>query len=38
MDQGTSYRTVKGPASVELVINKSRFIGQCFPISTESEA
>ena len=38
MDQGTSYRTVKGPASVELVINKSRFIGQCFPITTESEA
>ena len=38
MDQGTSYRTVKGPASVELVINKSRFIGQCFPITTEIEA
>ena len=38
MDQAAGYRTVKTPASVELVINKSRFIGQCFPISTEGEA
>lgn len=38
MDQALGYRTVKVPASVELVINKSRFIGQCFPIATEEEA
>ena len=38
MDQASGYRTVKGPASVEQVINKSRFIGQCFPIANEEEA
>ena len=38
MDQFTGFRTVKAPSSIELVINKSRFIGQCFPISTEEEA
>ena len=38
MEKTAGYRTVKAPASVELVINKSRFIGQCFPISSESEA
>ena len=38
MDQMAGYRTVKAPANIELVINKSRFIGQCFPISTEAEA
>ena len=38
MDQKAGYRTVKAPANIELVINKSRFIGQCFPISTEAEA
>ncbi len=38
MDQAACYRTVKAPASIELLINKSRFIGQCFPISSESEA
>ena len=38
MDQKAGYRTVKAPASIELVINKSRFIGQCFPISSEAEA
>ena len=38
MDQFTGFRTVKAPASIELVINKSRFIGQCYPISTEEEA
>ena len=32
------FRTVKAPSSVEIVINKSRFIGQCFPIATEAEA
>ena len=37
-DQASSYRTVKAPASIELVINKSRFIGQCFPVASESEA
>ena len=38
MDQNAGFRTVKAPASVELTINKSRFIGQCFPISSEAEA
>ena len=38
MDQAACYRTVKAPASVELVIHKSRFIGQCFPIASEDEA
>lgn len=38
MDNTISFRTVKSPSSVELVINKSRFIGQCFPIATEEEA
>ncbi len=38
MGQNAGFRTVKAPSSVELVINKSRFTGQCFPISTEEEA
>ena len=38
MDQTSGFCTVKAPASVEIVINKSRFIGQCFPISSEEEA
>ena len=38
IDQSVSYRTVKAPASVESVINKSRFIGQCWPIASEEEA
>ena len=38
MDQLTGFRTVQRPSSIELVINRSRFIGQCFPISTEEEA
>ena len=38
MDQAAGFRTVKAPSSVELVINKSRFIGQCFPIASEEEA
>ena len=37
MDRTAGFLTVKAPASVELVINKSRFIGQCFPISSEEE-
>ena len=37
-DQALCYRTVKASASIELVINKSRFIGQCFPVSSENEA
>ena len=37
MDRTAGFRTVKAPSSVELVINKSRFIGQCFPISSEAE-
>ncbi len=38
MEKTDGYRTVKAPADIELLINKSRFIGQCFPISTEGEA
>ena len=38
MDNTAGFRTVKAPSSVELVINKSRFIGQCFPVSSEEEA
>ena len=38
MDQTAGFRTVRTPASVELVINKSRFIGQCFPVASEEEA
>ena len=37
MSPANSYLTVKTSASTELVINKSRFIGQCIPISSEEE-
>lgn len=32
------YRTVAGPAETELVIKKSRFIGQVSPVASEEEA
>ena len=38
MANSAGFRTVKAPSSVELIINKSRFIGQCFPIATEAKA
>ena len=38
MSDAPSFRTVRAAASVELVINRSRFIGQCFPVSSEAEA
>ncbi len=38
MAEAPGFYTVKASASVELVINKSRFIGQCFPIASEVEA
>ena len=38
MDRIVGFRTVKAPGSIELVINKSRFIGHCFPTSSEEEA
>ena len=38
MAESASYRTVKAPASIEIVINRSRFIGQCIPVSSEAEA
>ena len=38
MGKTAGFRTVKAPTSVELIINKSRFIGQCFPVSSEREA
>ncbi len=34
----TAYRTVQQQACLEIVINKSRFIGYCFPVSEEGEA
>lgn len=33
-----AYRTVKQPGEAELVIKRSRFIGQCFPVADEQEA
>ena len=38
MAGSASYRTVKAPAAIEIVINRSRFIGQCIPIPSEAEA
>ncbi len=32
------YKTPKTRAETEFVINKSRFIGRCFPVNSESEA
>lgn len=32
------FTTVSREADVELIINKSRFIGRCFPVSTEEAA
>lgn len=33
-----AYRTVKAPGERELIIQKSRFIGRCFPVESEAEA
>lgn len=33
-----AYRTVKAAAETQIVINKSRFIGRCFPVGDEGEA
>lgn len=33
-----AYRTVKAQAEVEIVLQKSRFIGRCFPVKSEAEA
>jgi len=33
-----TYRTIRENASVEIIINKSRFIGQCFQVSEEAQA
>ena len=38
MAGSASYRTVKAPATIEIVVNRSRFIGQCIPVSSEAEA
>ncbi|MDD4074711.1 MAG: YigZ family protein [Eubacteriales bacterium] len=32
------YKTVQKEAEIEIVINKSRFIGRCFPVGDEGEA
>lgn len=34
----TAYRTIRQNSETELVINKSRFIGRCFPVTEEKEA
>ncbi|NCB30312.1 MAG: YigZ family protein [Clostridia bacterium] len=33
-----AFRTVKAPGETELVIQKSRFIGRCFPVESEADA
>ena len=33
-----AYRTVRAPGEQELVIQKSRFIGRCFPVAEEEAA
>lgn len=35
---GKAYRTPKSESEVEIIINKSRFIGRCFPACSEQEA
>ncbi len=32
------YRTVKKASEIEVTINRSRFIGRCFPVKSEEEA
>ena len=32
------YRTVKGSSETEYVVSRSRFIGRCFPVTSEAEA
>ena len=34
----TPYRTIRKQSEVNIIINKSRFIGRAFPVSTEDEA
>ena len=34
----TEYKTVKAPASAELIEKRSRFIGYCRPVATQDEA
>lgn len=36
--QGKPYRTVASASETEYVINRSRFIGRCFPVTDEAEA
>ncbi len=37
-EQKKPYRTVEKPSETEYVINRSRFIGRCFPVTDEAEA
>ena len=32
------YKTPKAASETEFIVNRSRFIGRCFPVSTEEEA
>ena len=34
----SAYKTVKEKSEIEIVINKSRFIGRAYPVSSEEEA
>lgn len=38
MEELRPYKTIKEGSEIELVINRSRFIGRCFPVKTEQEA
>lgn len=38
MEELRPYKTIKEASEIELVINRSRFIGRCFPVKTEQEA
>ena len=33
-----SYKTVEREAEIEFTVNRSRFIGYCFPVQTEAAA
>ncbi len=38
MPEITSYKTLEGSASAEIVVKKSRFIANAFPVSSEEQA
>lgn len=38
MEELRPYKTIQAASEIELVIQRSRFIGRCFPVRTEQEA